>query len=122
MVKFIAFLVLASGVAFADPVVLIERVPERPHYAPGLAVGGAGVAVLLAALAAGVAAHGAYTSLEAGCAPSGACDPQRIPDAADLIQNGHGAAVASDVLLGVGLSAVVAGTIMLIVERVKHGR
>ncbi len=79
-------------------------------------VGGTGAALLVGALAAGIVAHGRYGDLQSNCAPDGACDVVKVPDAQGLIDGGKASSLASDVLLGVGVAAVAAGVVLYFVE------
>lgn len=79
-------------------------------------VGGAGAALLVGALAAGIVAHRSYGDLQSNCAPDGACNAATVPSAQRWIDDGKGAALASDVLLGVGAAAAVVGTVLYFVE------
>ena len=80
-------------------------------------VGGTGAALLVGSLAAGLVAHARYGALSSECTADGGCSAVTAPDAQILIDGGHSAAIASDVLLGVGLAAVAAGIALYIVER-----
>lgn len=79
-------------------------------------VGGAGAALLVGSIAAGLVAHGRYGDLQSSCAPDGACDAATVPNAQRWIDDGKTAGRASDVLLSVGAAAVVAGVVLYFVE------
>lgn len=94
-----------------------ETTPTRPRRRLYTwIVGGAGAALLVGALAAGLVAHSRYGDLQSNCAPDGACDAATVPNAQSWIDSGKAAALTSDVLLGVGAAAVVAGTVLYFVE------
>jgi hypothetical protein len=80
------------------------------------AVGGAGVALLAGSLVAGLVANSRYGTLKGECAADGSCNGATAPDAQGLIDGGHAGGLASDVLLGVGLAAVVTGVVLFFVE------
>lgn len=106
-----------------DARAVVEHAPaappvEAPHrqFHTWIA-GGAGAMILAGALAAGLIAHARRGELADRCAPDGACDLARVPDAQALIDGGKTAAVASDVLLGIGAAVVVAGAAIYFVDR-----
>src|SRR5207244_1737271 len=76
-------------------------------------VGGAGVAILAAALGTGLASHAAYNDLLAGCGPDHDACPPDFESERDLGQN---LARATDGLIAVGAAAVVAGVVLFFVE------
>lgn len=78
--------------------------------------GGAGAALLAGSLAAGLIAHSRHESLKSNCAPDGACDAAKVSEAQGWIDSGKSAGIASDVLLGVGAAAVVAGVALYFIE------
>lgn len=78
--------------------------------------GGAGAALLVGSIAAGLVAHSRHDDLQSNCTPDGACDAATIPDAQSWIGSGKAAALTSDVLLGVGAAAVAAGAVLYFVE------
>ena len=86
---------------------------DRPAhwYVPGVAVGAGGVAILLASLGTGLGAHAIHDDLVKTCLGNVCEDSQR-----SKVDEGKALALASDVLLGVGAAATVAGAILLIVQ------
>lgn len=92
---------------------------ERPArwWLSGTAVGAAGVAVLAASLGTGLAAHSLYEDLSSKC-QNQSCPPDRTLE--NEQKKGRALAVASDVLLGVGVAAVATGVVLLIVKSRRH--
>jgi uncharacterized membrane protein len=86
---------------------------DRPArwWLPGVAVGAGGLAVLVGSLGTGLGAHAIHNDLVATC-PGGVC----VESQRSQVDQGNALAIASDVLLGVGLAATVAGAIMLVVQ------
>jgi hypothetical protein len=78
-------------------------------------VGGAGAALLLAALGTGVAAQLAYNDLSAKCDVNMVCNAndKKLVDEQHL---GRALTITTDVLLGVGGAALVTGVVLFIVE------
>lgn len=95
---------------------LTEPPPVARHRIATWAVGGAGVGLLAGSLIAGLIANSRYGTLKSGCATDGTCNVATLPNAQSLIDGVHSAGLASDVLLGVGLAAVVGGVILFFVE------
>ena len=114
--------VVAKPAATPAPPILVETsgseslpLLKRPRRYTWI-VGGAGLALLAGSLVSGLVANSRYGDLKSNCAPDGACDGVKLPDAQSWIDNGHSAGIASDVLLGVGVAAVAASVAFFFVE------
>jgi hypothetical protein len=90
----------------------LEAPDQRRSIAP-FVVGGAAVAALAGAAIAGAASQSIYNDLSGRCSPDGSCAPMWAP----MIDRGRGAAIASDVMLGVGVAAAVVAVVLFIVDR-----
>ncbi|HZS35341.1 MAG TPA: CDC27 family protein [Polyangia bacterium] len=86
--------------------------PKKFRHTASLVVGSVGVAVLAAALGTGLAADQIHKDLDRAC-PNSLCVDSSLRSKRD---QGYDLAVASDVLLGVGLAALATGVVLLIVE------
>lgn len=78
--------------------------------------GGAGALLLGGALAANLFAGSRLGDLRRQCGADGACDPSVFPGAASAIADGHGAALASYVLVGTAAVALAAAVVLFFVE------
>lgn len=94
----------------ASSVVVVSSSPAPRRVATWI-VGGAGAVLLAGSLVAGLVANDRYSDLKNKCV-DGRCGA----DMQGTIDSGRSAAVASDVLLGVGAAAVVAGVVLFFVE------
>jgi hypothetical protein len=92
---------------------------RRPRLYTWIA-GGAGVALLVGALGAGLYSKSQLDDLDRRC-PGGVCSPIAFPGAAGEISSGRSAAIAADVLAGLGAGALAASVVLLFVEG-RHGR
>jgi hypothetical protein len=81
-----------------------------PLFVPSTVLIGVGSAALLTSLFTGLGAHGIYKTLERDC--SGNVCPN---GSQSKIDNGQTLAVVSTVLTGVGIGAVAAGVVMLVI-------
>lgn len=88
--------------------------PLRTRHVVSFVVGGVGVGLLLAAIGTGVAAQLGYDDLNNKC-PNKICASGN-QTLRDEQSSGKALALSTDVLIGVGAAAVVAGTILFIVE------
>ena len=84
-----------------------------PSHVASWVVGGGGVLLLAGGLVAGLITNSRYGALKNSCAPDGGCT---ATDAQNTIDSGKNAALATDVLLGVGIAAVAAGVVLYVVE------
>lgn len=84
----------------------------------GIAVGGAGVAGIVAAIATGVVALDTHASLTARCGADGTSCP---PGSQEDIDSGSTMALASTVLLPIGLVAVGVGALLLVLDLTDGG-
>jgi tetratricopeptide (TPR) repeat protein len=93
---------------------MVTTPPSRTRHVVSFVVGGIGAGLLLAAIGTGVAAQLAYDDLNKKC-PNKVCDTGN-QTLRDEQSSGKALALATDVLIGVGAAAVVAGTVMFILE------
>ena len=93
---------------------LVATPPSRTRHIVSFVVGGVGVGLLLAAVGTGVAAQLGYDDLNNKC-PNKVCAAGN-QTLRDEQSSGKALALTTDVLIGVGAAAVVAGTILFIVE------
>ena len=108
------------ALAPTKPTVEVSPPPAaRPSHRLTWIAGGSAVVLLGGALVSGLIAQGKYSSLMKSC-PGGACDPAVYSSAQGDIAAGWSAAVASDVLLGLGAVALVASVVLYFVEG-HHG-
>ena len=116
-------LVAPPPVANPSGPALVTTPPSRTRHVVSLVVGGVGVGLLLAAIGTGVAAQLGYDDLNNKC-PNKICvsGNQTLRDEQS---SGKALALSTDVLIGVGAAAVVAGTVLFILESrrpVAHAR
>ena len=102
---------------------LVQTPPSRTRHVVSFVVGGVGVGLLLAAIGTGVAAQLGYDDLNNKC-PNKICASGN-QTLRDEQSSGKALALSTDVLIGVGAAAVVAGTVLFILESrrpVAHAR
>jgi hypothetical protein len=95
--------------------------PVPRHFASWI-VGGSGAAFVAAGVIAGLTANSVYGTLKSTCSPDGVCNNAAFPSGAQTqIDNGKSAAQVTDVTLAVGITAVIVGGILWLVEgRDRH--
>ena len=93
-----------------------ESASETPHERGNwpFVIGGAGLALIVGALVAGLVARSDLNQLAQQCAPDGSCYLSTFPDAQQTIDGERHAALTGDVLLGVGLLALAVGVGLLL--------
>jgi tetratricopeptide (TPR) repeat protein len=95
----------------AQPPPPTQPPPRKPRHVASLAVGGVGLAVLIAAVGTGAAALRDQSELDS------VCQNMRCPASKQgQIDEGKALALSTDVLIGVGSAMVLTGVILLIVE------
>lgn len=107
---------LVARVPIFVPVSVATPAMPNKHRVATWVVGGAGVALLAGSLVAGLVADSQYNTLKNSCGADGACSTVTLPNAQSLIDSGHAAGLAADVMLAVGIAAVVAGVVLFFVE------